>query len=670
MKLFIHQVIIWPEDVNHSPRVVRFDPTKVCVVTGWSSTGKSALISVVDYVLGAGLCTIPVGEIRDYASWYGLLIETESGRMRVARRKPDGRQVSNAYWVQQGDDVEGSLPILPSANTNTERFKLSLDTLSGLSNLRLDAENEGGFIERAGFRDMAAFNFLPQHIVANPYTMFFKADSSEHREKLRNVLPLALGVITNEDLVRSHRLRTLRDELRRLETDLKIRRNGIENWRANATGAFFRAQELNLLPGGEPPGNLRGVIQVLQQVVKAGGQTVSSPGRITTSVERLEDIRRQEQNLDAEITVQRRRLRRLKALRRSVLDYGEVLQDQQARVQGIGWFKDSLDRSHCVLCGSDTDVAREVLNELDAPIKELSDLTAGRTSTVPMVDSEIVLIERNLLGDERKLLELRRTREEFEIDVDQERGLTQSLESVYRFIGNTEQALKMLGDIEGDDGLEGQVKSLRSKIEELQSQADEDQQKAREQSVRDAISSFIVRFVSALGVAGANGTPVLDERELNVKFQRDGSDRPDFLWQIGSGENWMAYHLAMMLALHGIFLKRANNPVPTFLIIDQPSQVYFPSDTFEQVIDTGVALAQSSTRSRAARHLDDLEATRQIFRALARAQTAFEGRLQIIVLDHADQNAWGDQPNIGLVENWRGEADYLIPRAWLPGNRQ
>ena len=37
------------------------------------------------------------------------------------------------------------------------------------------------------FRDMAAFNFQPQHIIANPYTLFFKADTTEHREKLKVV---------------------------------------------------------------------------------------------------------------------------------------------------------------------------------------------------------------------------------------------------------------------------------------------------------------------------------------------------------------------------------------------------------------------------------------------------------------------------------------------------
>lgn len=82
----------------------------------------------------------------------------------------------------------------------------------------------------------------------------------------------------------------------------------------------------------------------------------------------------------------------------------------------------------------------------------------------------------------------------------------------------------------------------------------------------------------------------------------------------------MGYHLATLLALQGAFLKRgSSNPVPTFLIIDQPSQFYFPGETFDEV---------------------------------ARVRT--------------DQTAWGDHPNVAPVEDWRGDTDYLIPDAWMP----
>ena len=45
-----------------------------------------------------------------------------------------------------------------------------------------------------------AFTFQPQNIVANPDVMFFKADTTEHREKLKTIFPYILGAITADVL--------------------------------------------------------------------------------------------------------------------------------------------------------------------------------------------------------------------------------------------------------------------------------------------------------------------------------------------------------------------------------------------------------------------------------------------------------------------------------------
>ncbi|MCP3473423.1 DUF3732 domain-containing protein [Bradyrhizobium sp. CCGUVB1N3] len=57
----------------------------------------------------------------------------------------------------------------------------------------------------------------------------------------------------------------------------------------------------------------------------------------------------------------------------------------------------------------------------------------------------------------------------------------------------------------------------------------------------------------------AAGIAQLGRREA-ATTGRSGN-RPDYLWEIGSGENWMAYHLAALLTLHGVFLTRGTtNP--------------------------------------------------------------------------------------------------------------
>ncbi|WP_334151310.1 DUF3732 domain-containing protein [Hyphomicrobium sp.] len=665
MKLLIKRLVIWPEDRSLDARTIDFALDKLNVITGWSATGKSSLVWIVDYVLGSGTCSIPVGPIRNLASWYGLVVETDLGMMMIARMKPDGRDTSPHYWVELRYDPAVPLPKRPTANERLETFKKRMDTLAGLSDLRLSVDEEEGYAGRASFRDMAAFNFLPQHIVANPYTLLFKADTTEHRKKLANLLPLALGIITNDDLIRMHRLNQLEAQARQLQRSLRLRRSAVESWKSSVIGAFLRGQELNLLPAGPPPADLNAIVDLMRTLVASAGPTVPNGGVTASAVDQLDRTREQEQTVDRAISSAKRRLRRLKSLRASITDYDEVTADQQARLQGVNWFTSAVTSERCVLCGTDTDAASAFLRDLKEPLDALGSMIAGTRHASPVVDREIADIEQQLLSDEHRQLELRELRRALEAEADVERGQSRTLEGVYRFLGSVDQALKMMGDLEGEDGVEEQYRLLREKIARLRTELNEDERDRKRSEVHKSISNYIARFIAALEIDGAEGTPELDEQELNLKFTHTRQSKSDFLWEIGSGENWMGYHLAAMLALHGIFLARlSGNPVPTFLFIDQPSQVYFPGETFEEIVEPVGGQPGDDPLGR--RKLGDLARTQKIFSALARAQKSFKNRLQIIVLDHADQNAWGDQSNVVAPETWRGDTDYLIPRKWLP----
>ena len=60
MHFFIRKLILWPKEERHAYRALHFEPGKINLVTGVSGTGKSAILAIVDYVLGGGKCSIPV----------------------------------------------------------------------------------------------------------------------------------------------------------------------------------------------------------------------------------------------------------------------------------------------------------------------------------------------------------------------------------------------------------------------------------------------------------------------------------------------------------------------------------------------------------------------------------------------------------------------------------
>jgi hypothetical protein len=100
-------------------------------------------------------------------------------------------------------------------------------------------------------------------------------------------------------------------------------------------------------------------------------------------------------------------------------------------------------------------------------------------------------------------------------------------------------------------------------------------------------------------------------------------------------------------AVHKWFIEH-NRPVPRFLILDQPSQVYYPTDKdAEGSLDV---LGES-----------DRDWVIRLFRWIDQRVADLKGGLQVIVTDHAEV----DEPWFAesVVEHWRnGKA--LVPNDW------
>jgi Protein of unknown function (DUF3732) len=116
---------------------------------------------------------------------------------------------------------------------------------------------------------------------------------------------------------------------------------------------------------------------------------------------------------------------------------------------------------------------------------------------------------------------------------------------------------------------------------------------------------------------------------------------------MGSGENWVGYHVLAHLGLHK-WLRQKRRPVPAFVIFDQPSQAHYPP---EKDIDGSLALLKD----------EDQAAVHQLFRLMADVAAELAPELQIIILDHADlKEPWFDAT---VVERWRGGTK-LVPDSW------
>jgi hypothetical protein len=120
------------------------------------------------------------------------------------------------------------------------------------------------------------------------------------------------------------------------------------------------------------------------------------------------------------------------------------------------------------------------------------------------------------------------------------------------------------------------------------------------------------------------------------------------LHEMGSGANYVGYHVATFLALHEWFA-REDRPVPRMLIMDQPSQAWFPAD---YAGDGSHVLPD-----------DDREALVRIYQVIMETIASPEVDLQVIVMEHADlEEQWFSN---AVRYRWRADGEALIPADWI-----
>jgi len=84
----------------------------------------------------------------------------------------------------------------------------------------------------------------------------------------------------------------------------------------------------------------------------------------------------------------------------------------------------------------------------------------------------------------------------------------------------------------------------------------------RESRVDKELSELIETYAGGFNLE-RRGTISLDKNELTLSFRQSEHSKKEYLWEVGSGANWMGYHIATFLALHQFLLQDnlLNSPV-------------------------------------------------------------------------------------------------------------
>lgn len=341
-----------------------------------------------------------------------------------------------------------------------------------------------------------------------------------------------------------------------------------------------------------------------------------------------------------------------------------VLSEIATRLSPLSWFLDKEGTNICPFCNSKSESGINMLLALRNEQDRIKPVINDFELSVFSFEKEKIECKKAIKEKEKLIHDFE---ENINILLSENVKENNKYSSIHEFVGKIENILENLAKIEPGNDLAQKIEFLQKEIENKRNERKELLKEFDEETCLNNLSNCIANYIKILPIEDKLNKKVNlePEKSINIRIRDLRANYITFLSKIGSGANHMCYHLATLLGIHEYFLllKKQNkqNFIPTFLVLDQPSQVYFP-EGFPGEKDSAI---KSETRIS-----KDLADTKAIFQACSLFMERTQNQIQIIILEHASEKIWEGISNIKLVQDWRGEENTeeykaLLPKEWL-----
>lgn len=642
MTIQIRDIVVFSHDGQR--RALSLNTGRVNIITGASKTGKSALVDIVDYCFGAGECKVPEGPIRRSVSWFGLRLQLDSGQAFIARRCPGARAASSEEcFVEVGDAVE-----VPDASglrqtTNTKGLGALLTSWTGIhDNLHEPPAGQTRAALSATVRHALALCFQPQDEIIRRQQLFHGAADNYFAQALKDTLPYFLGAVDDEYVYKREELRRLRVQLREFErqlTELKALR-GDGTSKAAALLAQARDAGLSATVASTWEETVAALTGTMQMPIASVDVLIPDGQEYARLSEERNRLLKDQRKLRDEIAAAR-------AFERDEKGFSREASEQRARLTSIGIFEGSEPGHSCPLCSRELPEASELpsVERIKEALTDVSSRLDSVTRAAPQVEKAIAELDSRL---QRVQVSLAKNRSEMEAVRSSSDRLQQIQDEVARralILGRISLYLESLPELPDTKALEQQAQRLRNQCAALEDELSDERVTERIDSITSILGQRMTGWARDLELEHSKFPLRLDIKKLSIVA--DTADGPLPMNRMGSGENWVGYHLIGHLALHEWFTKRSR-PVPRFLFLDQPSQVYFPP---EKDVDGSMDIVSE----------DERHAVSRMFKFVFDVVEALAPGFQVVITEHADINE--DWYKGAVVERWRGGLK-LVPDEW------
>lgn len=625
-------------------RTLTFKRDCLNVITGDSKTGKSAIIDIIDYCLGRGSCNVAEGVIRRSVAWFALEISNEEDKLFVARRNPGpGTDLGSEIYVRRGGFEQPPAFEELTKNIVEDELVRLLTRFIGIS------ENEHRPVSgtrlplQATIRHALFLCFQKQDEIDNRDRLFHRQGEQFIPQAIKDTIPYFLGAVDEDHFVRQNELDNAREVLRDLEQRVarrgaqqtadigRVRRLVNDGKRAGVIGQDFEPVDNDL---------------TIRTLEAASQIELSTPNSLPDFGDTINRLRNEQAILRESLQQANEDVRAARLLVSEQNLYTREATEQRARLSSIGLFSgDDADGTTCPVCNAVLEVPTPSAAQISAALSKVSEQLEAVGIEQPHLQRHIDDLDQRRTKLEKDLIDTQSALAKLIADDERARAQQDLLLERARVVGRISAFLEGLRPTEAEVDLTPLIETAKRRVETLEAALNADDIAQKLDTYLNLISKQMSRYAESLDLEHSGSELRLDLKKLTVVA--DTEDGPIPLNRMGSGENWVGYHVLTYLALHWWFRKR-NRPVPGILIFDQPSQAHYPADRDQEgSLDP----------------LDDKDrhAVQALFELMHNACSDIGSGLQLIVLDHAHLTE--DWFEAAIVEEWR-RGQFLVPPDW------
>jgi thiol-disulfide isomerase/thioredoxin len=662
MKTLIHEIGVIDKQGGKHP--VNFKKG-LNVVTGKSSTGKSALIEIFDYCFASSEYTIPKGVITKTASIYYVALSVNEQDMVIAR---DPELAKKAFFRRvelfSSDDINleyfnsSYFRDIDEFKHHLRDFFLDIDDVDESLAARENRRNKAK-ASTPSIRSFSSFILQHQNLVANKHALFYRFDEKIKRDQAIDHTKIFLGLVDQNYFHLSQEKERLNADVKRLQRQKETNKRVSKN-HEDKIGPVL-SQLYALMGFKEEPLSLEKVLRHPQDA-KNQLDTIIVPEKINHN---SDAITKRYTQLKLERTKKTGELRKLQRQAASIKKH---IKEEERFVENVQKFSSpkhvNISASVCPFCNTEKDTLHESAEKLKQAITKVSGNLAQARPMKAKFESSLVEVQRSIEVIDKELKDLNQQITEIEKTEDQ---LTKQ-KSLYESILMQKAKLFVLLDtlnMADDAELEKQIIELNKQLENIDKELGK-------YDVKKGLENASAKVNKYMAEIGNHFEFEASYKPINLCFSFETFDlyhlqekEKIYLRSMGSGANWLYSHVTLFLALHQYFAELGDKcSIPSVLFFDQPTQVYFPnfnrdnSETFEEQ-------KKKETEQRKTLQVDqnideDMEAVKNLFSRLSIYCNELEKQNgfcpQIIVTDHADNLTLADGVDFESLVNgnrWR-----------------